>query len=113
GVGGGAGLIGASRSPDLAERVARVFRAGGVVCESSTDPVGVELAGCAKNAAALAAGATESQGLNAAGMAASDIFGEVVALAEANGGRARTVLGRAGTRHLVAAPLAPESPNTS
>jgi glycerol-3-phosphate dehydrogenase (NAD(P)+) len=110
---GGAGLICASHSPELAERVAEVLRAGRVVCEASTDPVGVELAGCAKNAAALAAGATESQGLNAAGMAAADIFGEVLALAEVNGGRARTFLGRAGTGDLVATALAPSSRNRS
>jgi len=110
---GGAGLICASHSPELAESVAEVFRAGRVVCEASSDPVGVELAGCAKNAAALAAGATESQGLNAAGMAAADIFGEVLALAEQNGGRARTFLGRAGTGDLVATALAPSSRNRS
>ena len=110
---GGAGLICASHSPELAERVAQVFRAGRVMCGASTDPVGVELAGCAKNAAALAAGATESQGLNAAGMAAADIFGEVLALAELSGGRARTFLGRAGTGDLVATALAPSSRNRS
>ncbi|MEA2375777.1 MAG: glycerol-3-phosphate dehydrogenase [Thermoleophilaceae bacterium] len=110
---GGAGLICASRSPELAERVARVFRDGRVMCGASSDPVGVELAGCAKNAAALAAGATESQGLNAAGMAAADIFGEVLALAELSGGRARTFLGRAGTGDLVATALAPSSRNRS
>src|SRR5437764_14015640 len=110
---GGAGLICASHSPLLAESVAKVFRQGGIVCEESADPVGVELAGCAKNAAALAAGATESQGLNAAGMAAADIFGEVLALAELNGGSARTFLGRAGTGDLVATALAPKSRNRS
>jgi glycerol-3-phosphate dehydrogenase (NAD(P)+) len=75
--------------------------------------VGVELAGCAKNAAALAAGATESQGLNAAGMAAADIFTEVLALAELNGGQPRTFVGRAGTGDLVATALAPTSRNRS
>jgi len=110
---GGAGLICASHSPVLAERVAGVFRGGRIVCEASADPVGVELAGCAKNAAALAAGATESQGLNAAGMAAADIFGEVLALAERNGGEARTFIGRAGTGDLVATALAPTSRNRS
>lgn len=112
-VGGGAGLICASQPPLLAETVAAVFRESGVVCEVSTDPVGVELAGCAKNAAALAAGATEPQGLNAAGMAAADIFGEVAALAEARGGRARTFLGRAGVGDLVATAMAPSSRNRS
>ena len=110
---GGAGLICASHSPDLADRVAEVFRAGRIVCEASSDPVGVELAGCAKNAAALAAGATESQGLNAAGMAAADIFGEALALAERSGGQARTFVGRAGTGDLVATALAPTSRNRS
>jgi glycerol-3-phosphate dehydrogenase (NAD(P)+) len=112
-VDGGAGLVCASHDPELAERVAELLRRGGVVCETSTDPVGVELAGCAKNAAALAAGATESQGLNAAGMAAADIFTEVLALAELSGGRARTFVGRAGTGDLVATALAPTSRNRS
>src|SRR3954463_11871971 len=112
-VAGGAGLVCASHDPLLAERVAELLRRGGVVCETSTDPVGVELAGCAKNAAALAAGATESQGLNAAGMAAADIFTEVLALAELSGGRARTFVGRAGTGDLVATALAPTSRNRS
>jgi glycerol-3-phosphate dehydrogenase (NAD(P)+) len=110
---GGAGLVCASHDPELAERVAELFRRGRVVCETSTDPVGVELAGCAKNAAALAAGATESQGMNAAGMAAADIFTEVLALAELSGGRARTFVGRAGTGDLVATALAPASRNRS
>jgi glycerol-3-phosphate dehydrogenase (NAD(P)+) len=110
---GGAGLICASQPPLLAETVAHVLRQAGVVCEVSTDPVGVELAGCAKNAAALAAGATEQQGLNAAGMAAADIFGEVLALAEARGGRSRSFLGRAGIGDLVATAMAPRSRNRS
>ncbi|MEA2480273.1 MAG: glycerol-3-phosphate dehydrogenase [Thermoleophilaceae bacterium] len=109
----GAGLVCASHSAALAERVADLFHRAGVVCEASGDPVGVELAGCAKNAAALAAGATESQGLNAAGMAAADIFTEVLALAEAGGGSARTFVGRAGTGDLVATALARTSRNRS
>jgi glycerol-3-phosphate dehydrogenase (NAD(P)+) len=110
---GGAGLVCASHSPALAHQVAETFRAARVMCEASTDPVGVELAGSAKNAAALAAGATEQQGLNAAGMAAADIFTEVLALAELGGARARTFVGRAGTGDLVATALAPASRNRS
>lgn len=109
----GAGLVCASHSQTLANRVAEVFQRAGVVCEASADPVGVELAGCAKNAAALAAGATVSQGLNAAGMAAADIFLEVLGLAERSGGRTRTFVGRAGTGDLVATALAPSSRNRS
>ena len=110
---GGAGLVCASHAPELAERVAELFREAGIVCQASSDPVGVELAGCAKNAAALAAGATEAQGLNAVGMAAADIFMEVLALAKQGGGRASTFVGRAGTGDLLATALAPQSRNRS
>jgi glycerol-3-phosphate dehydrogenase (NAD(P)+) len=109
----GAGLVCASHSEALAHRVAEVFQGAGVVCEVSDDPVGAELAGVAKNAAAVAVGATQAQGLNAAGMAAADIFLEVLALAERSGGRARTLIGRAGTGDLVATALARSSRNRS
>ncbi len=94
-------------------RVSELFQRAGVVCEASADPVGVELAGVAKNAAAVAVGATQSQGLNAAGMAAADIFLEVLGLAELSGGSARTFVGRSGTGDLVATALAPASRNRS
>ena len=109
----GAGLVCASRSEALAHQVAEVFQRSGVVCEVSDDPVGAELAGVAKNAAAVAVGATQAQGLNAAGMAAADIFLEVLALAESSGGKARTFVGRSGTGDLVATALAPTSRNRS
>jgi glycerol-3-phosphate dehydrogenase (NAD(P)+) len=110
---GGAGLVCASHAPALAEQVAETFRAARVGCEASSDPVGVELAGSAKNAAALAAGATEEQGLNAAGMAAADIFTEVLALARSRGARASTFVGRAGVGDQVATPRAPRSRATA
>ena len=109
----GAGLVCASRSEALAHRVAEAFQRSGVVCEVSDDPVGVELAGIAKNAAAVAVGATQAQGLNAAGMAAADIFLEVLSLSSSSGGQARTFVGRAGTGDLVATALAPTSRNRS
>ena len=83
----------------------------GVVCEQSNDPVGVELAGAAKNAAALAAGATEAQGLNAAGAAAGHIFAEVWRYAERQGARPESMIGLAGTGDLVGTALAPQSRN--
>ena len=55
-VGAGAGLVAASHNEALATAVAGVFVRAGVVCEESADPLGVELAGVAKNAAALASG---------------------------------------------------------
>ncbi len=109
----GAGLVVASHAAALADQIAETFRSAGVVCEASSDPVGVELAGVAKNAAALAAAAAEQQGRNAAGMAAADIFTEVLALAKLRGARSRTFVGRAGVGDLVATALAPSSRNRS
>ncbi|MHB8695237.1 MAG: NAD(P)H-dependent glycerol-3-phosphate dehydrogenase [Solirubrobacteraceae bacterium] len=107
----GAGLVAASADESLAKSVADAFIRAGVVCERSNDPVGVELAGAAKNAAALASGATEAQGLNAAGAAAGHIFAEVWRWAESQGARPESLIGLAGTGDLVATALAPESRN--
>jgi glycerol-3-phosphate dehydrogenase (NAD(P)+) len=107
----GAGLVAASTNESLADAIAQVFLRAGVVCETSTDPVGVELAGAAKNAAALAAGATESQGLNAAGAAAGHIFAEVWTYAIGQGAQPESFIGLAGTGDLVATALAPQSRN--
>jgi glycerol-3-phosphate dehydrogenase (NAD(P)+) len=110
-VNAGAGLVAASEDPRLAAELAGMFVRAGVVCEESHDPVGVELAGAAKNAAALAAGATEGQGLNAAGAAAGHIFAEVWRFAEAQGARPESLIGLAGTGDLVATALARQSRN--
>jgi glycerol-3-phosphate dehydrogenase (NAD(P)+) len=107
----GAGLVAASVDARLALTIANVFTRAGVVCEQSDDPVGVELAGVAKNAAALAAGATEAQGLNAAGAAAGHIFLELWRYAERRGARPESMIGLAGTGDLVATALAPQSRN--
>ena len=107
----GAGLVAASENEELARLIARTFIRAGVVCEESNDPLGVELAGAAKNAAALAAGATEAQGLNAAGAAAGHIFAEVWRFAEARGARPESMIGLAGAGDLVATVLAPGSRN--
>jgi glycerol-3-phosphate dehydrogenase (NAD(P)+) len=107
----GAGLVAASHDEELARQLAQVFIRAGVVCERSNDPLGVELAGAAKNAAALAAGATEGQGLNAAGAAAGHIFAEVWRYAESLGARPESMIGLAGAGDLVATALARESRN--
>ncbi|HYV17009.1 MAG TPA: NAD(P)H-dependent glycerol-3-phosphate dehydrogenase [Conexibacter sp.] len=107
----GAALVAASSDEGLASQLAAMFIRAGVVCEQSNDPVGVELAGAAKNAAALAAGATEAQGLNAAGAAAGHIFAEVWRYAEGLGARPESMIGLAGTGDLVATALAPQSRN--
>ncbi|MBV8430391.1 MAG: NAD(P)-binding domain-containing protein [Solirubrobacterales bacterium] len=110
-VSAGAGLVAASASEALATAVSGVFVRAGVVCEESDDPTGVELAGVAKNAAALASGATVAQGLNAAGAAAGHIFSEVWRWAMSRGASPMSMIGLAGTGDLVATALAPESRN--
>jgi glycerol-3-phosphate dehydrogenase (NAD(P)+) len=107
----GAALVAAAADEELARALAQIFTRAGVVCEQSNDPVGVELAGAAKNAAALAAGATEAQGLNAAGAAAGHIFAEVWRYAATLGARPESFIGLAGTGDLVATALARESRN--
>ncbi|MBV9003812.1 MAG: glycerol-3-phosphate dehydrogenase, partial [Solirubrobacterales bacterium] len=63
---------------------------------------GVELVGCAKNAAVLAAAAASIAGPNVAGAAAGKVFAEVDALARVRGGRPETLAGLAGAGDLVA-----------
>jgi len=107
----GAALVAACSEEALAQSLAQIFTRAGVVCEQSNDPLGVELAGSAKNAAALAAGATEAQGLNAAGAAAGHIFAEVWRYAEGLGARPESMIGLAGAGDLVATALARTSRN--
>ena len=75
------------------------------------DVVGVELAGCAKNAAALAAAAASPAGPNASGAAAGKVFAEVDALARHEGSQPETFAGLAGAGDLVATVLADGSRN--
>ena len=110
-VSAGAGLVAASSTESLATAIAGVFMLAGGVCVVSNGPIGVERGGAAKNAAALASGATAAQGLNAAGAAAGHIFAEVWRWAEAQGARPESMIGLAGTGDLVATALAPESRN--
>src|SRR2546425_11311111 len=105
----GAGLVVASSDWSLAVGVADAFTRAGVVCEQSSDPVGVELAGAAKNAAALAAGATVAQGLNAAGAAPGHIFAGGWRLAEPRGARPPALIRPAGTGDPAAPPPAPRT----
>ncbi len=107
----GASLTVASPDRTLAALIASAFRKGGVTCEKSADLVGIELAGVAKNAAALAAGAALAEGPNAAGAAAGRVYAECHALAKARGGSAESFAGPAGAGDLVATVLAPHSRN--
>jgi glycerol-3-phosphate dehydrogenase (NAD(P)+) len=110
-VSGTAALVLGSNDPDLREQLGSVFDEAGLVCERSSDVLGVEVAGAAKNAAALAAAAAEAQGMNAAGIATAQIWRECVDYARARGASSETFSGLAGVGDLTATILAPGSRN--
>jgi len=108
---GTAALALASRDEDLRAQLGDVFDRAGLICERSADVIGVEMAGAAKNAASLAAAAAAPHGLNAAGIAAAEIWRECSAYATLRGGSPETFAGLAGIGDLTATILAPGSRN--
>jgi glycerol-3-phosphate dehydrogenase len=107
----GAHVVLASSDAALRDQLGEVLTKAGLDVERTDDVVGVQLAGAAKNAAALAAAAAATDGMNAAGAAASRVFAEVHELARAHGARTETFLGLAGAGDLVATALAEQSRN--
>ena len=107
----GASVVVATAEGAFARQLADVLRGAGLDVSNTTDVTGVELAGCAKNAAALAAAAASIAGPNVAGAAAGKVFAEVDALARRRGGQAETFAGLAGVGDLVATVGAPNSRN--
>src|SRR6266540_1319291 len=108
---GMAALVLGTTDDDLRAQLGEVFDRAGLVCERNQDVAGVEMAGVAKNAAALAAAAAEPHGLNAAGIAAATIWRECVDYAIAGGAQLETFTGLAGVGDLTATVLAPGSRN--
>jgi 1-acyl-sn-glycerol-3-phosphate acyltransferase len=107
----GAALVLATREEAFSRQVGDALAAAGFDVVSTTDLIGVELAGCAKNAAALAAAAAGGAGPNAAGAAAGKVFAEIDAYARRSGSQPETFAGLAGTGDLVATMLASGSRN--
>src|SRR5215210_6090890 len=107
----GASLVVGASDPAFGRQVTDALTAAGFDAGSTRDVVGVELAGCAKNAAALAAAAASPAGPNASGAAAGKVFAEVDALARHEGSQPETFAGLAGTGDLVATVLADGSRN--
>jgi glycerol-3-phosphate dehydrogenase (NAD(P)+) len=110
-VSGSAALVLGSGDADLRDQLGEVFDRAGLVCERSRDVTGVEMAGAAKNAAALAAAATEAFGLNAAGIAAAQVWRECIGYALSRGAALETFSGLAGVGDLTATVLAPSGRN--
>jgi glycerol-3-phosphate dehydrogenase (NAD(P)+) len=110
-VSAGASAVLATEDDDFARQLGDAFARAGIDVEHSYDVVGVELAGCAKNAATLAAAAAMDSGMNAAGAAAVRVFGEIERMALRLGGEPSTFRGLAGVGDLMATALAPHSRN--
>ncbi len=110
-VSGSAALVLGSADADLRDQLGKVFDRAGLVCERSGDVTGVEMAGAAKNAAALAAAAAEPHGLNAAGIATAEIWRECIEYALSRGAQLETFSGLAGVGDLTATMMAPTGRN--
>jgi len=110
-VSGSAALVLGSADVDLRVQIGGVFDRAGLVCERSGDVAGVEMAGAAKNAAALAAAAAEPHGLNAAGIAVAAIWRECIEYAIGRGADLETFSGLAGVGDLTATMMAPTGRN--
>jgi len=107
----GAALVVGATDPAFGRQVTDALAAAGFDAGSTRDILGVELAGCAKNVAALAAATASPAGPNASGAAAGKVFAEVDALARSEGSQPETFAGLAGTGDLVATVLADGSRN--
>jgi glycerol-3-phosphate dehydrogenase (NAD(P)+) len=109
----GASIVLASLDRGFARQLRDALLAAGLDVTLSGDVTGVELAGCAKNVAVLAAAAAAGMGAgpNVAGAAAGKVFGEVDAIARRRGCRPETFAGLAGAGDLVASVLAEGSRN--
>jgi glycerol-3-phosphate dehydrogenase (NAD(P)+) len=107
----GAAVVLASTDRDRRRQLAAALERAGLEVEETDEVTGVELSGCAKNAATLAASVAAPVGDNAAGAMAGRVFGEIHDLALATGGRAHTLAGLAGVGDLVGTALAHGSRN--
>ena len=97
----GGSVVVASLDRGFARQLADALGVVNLDVLTTTDVTGVELAGAAKNVAALAAAAASPAGANIAGAAAGKVFAEIDALARARGGRPETFAGLAGAGALV------------
>ena len=86
----GTPVVVASLDRAFARQLADALAAGGPEVSCTTDVTGVELAGCANTAAALAAAAASTAGPDIAGAAAGRVLAEIDALARRRGGRPET-----------------------
>jgi 1-acyl-sn-glycerol-3-phosphate acyltransferase len=103
---GGASLVLAATDAGFLRQVTDALVAAGVDVSATSDVVGVQLAGVAADAAALAVAAAAPAGPNTAGSAAGKVLAEVEAYARSTGAAPGTFAGLAGAGDLVATVLA-------
>jgi glycerol-3-phosphate dehydrogenase len=102
---GHASLVVAATDAAFRRQVTEAFTSAGYDALASADVIGTELAGCARDAAALAAVTAADAGRAAAGSAAGKVFAELDAYARRQGAAPGTFAGLAGAGDLVAAVL--------
>jgi glycerol-3-phosphate dehydrogenase (NAD(P)+) len=106
----GASLVLACADEPFGLQLSKTLEAGGFDTSLTADVEGVELAGCAKDAAGLAASIASTAGPAVAGTAAGKVFDEIWAYArDREHSRADTFTGLAGAGDLVATVLANET----
>jgi glycerol-3-phosphate dehydrogenase (NAD(P)+) len=105
-LGHGASVVVGSLDRGFSRQLADTLVSAGLDVATTTDVTGVELAGCAKNVAVLAASAAATAGPGVAGAAAGKVFAEVDAIARTRGGKPETFAGLAGAGDLVASVVA-------
>jgi glycerol-3-phosphate dehydrogenase (NAD(P)+) len=98
----GGSVVLASQDRGFARQLSDLLTSAQLDVTRTTDVTGVELAGCAIDAAGLAAAAARGAGPDIAGAAAGKVFAEVDALARAAGSAPETFAGLAGAGELVA-----------
>ncbi|MCO6431062.1 MAG: NAD(P)-dependent glycerol-3-phosphate dehydrogenase [Deltaproteobacteria bacterium] len=97
------GLVAASQREEVARKTAELFSSPSMKVYISTDPIGVELGGIAKNVIAIAAGVCDglSMGDSARAGLITRGLAEMMRLATAMGAEARTLSGLSGLGDLV------------
>jgi glycerol-3-phosphate dehydrogenase (NAD(P)+) len=106
----GGSVVLASEDRGFTRQLRDMLRTAQLDATVSSDVVGVQLAGLATDAAALAAEAAVTAGPDIAGAAAGKVFAEVAALARAKGSKPETFAGLAAAGNLVANVTAADRP---
>jgi glycerol-3-phosphate dehydrogenase (NAD(P)+) len=108
-------MVAAGRDQAAVDLVQELFSTGWIRIYTSTDVIGVELAGAVKNVVAIAAGILDGidAGMNAKSALLARGLAEIVRLGSAMGARPETFFGVAGVGDLATTCFSPEGRNRS